>query len=60
MQYLTKREAVNSGMLSKAHLSSEEEEEEDDDEQKSEEKVAFLRPELSCHMVVDNSLYEDY
>ena len=55
MQYMTTREAVNSGMLSKAHLPSEEED--DDDEQKSEDKVAFLSPKLSCHMVVDNSLY---
>ena len=56
MQYMSKSEAVNSGMLDKSFLSEDENYEE---EQNYENKIAFFIPEVNCHMVVDNSLYED-
>lgn len=56
MQYMSKSEAVNSGMLDKSFLSEDENYEE---EQNLENKIAFFIPEVNCHMVVDNSLYED-
>ena len=57
MQYMSKRDAVNSGMLDKSYLPTEDMDHEE--EQKLENQVAFFYPEIKCHMVVDNSLYED-
>ena len=54
---MSKRDAVNAGILDKSQLPTEDMDYEE--EQKTENKVAYFKPELNCNIVVDNSLYED-